>query len=251
VKHNIAHHTYTNVEGADDDMSVGVLARLAPEQRHLAVHNLQHFYLWALYGFLLLKYHVAYDFKNLARGRIGSTRFKRPKGWDLVEVIIGKLAFVALAFGVPAIAHPLWVVALGYLTITFGSSIILAVVFQLAHCVEKAEFASADATGRLPLGWAAHQVASTVDFAPGNRVLTWYVSGLNHQVEHHLFPRICHVHYPALSVIVKRICREHGVRFNEHPTLRSAIASHWRWLRRMGKAPELVSSRCQVQPASV
>ncbi len=244
VKHNIAHHTYTNVDGSDDDMSVGVLARLAPEQRHFAAHKLQHLYLWPLYGFLLLKWHFTYDFKNLARGRVAGTRFKRPRGWDLVEVVLGKLAFFGLAFIIPAITHPLWTVVACYFAISFATSVMLAVVFQLAHCVEEAGFASADSNGRLPLGWAEHQVASTVDFAPRNRVLTWYVGGLNYQVEHHLFPRICHVHYPALSVIVKNVCRERGVRFNEHSTLRGAIASHWRWLRRMGEAPEPVAVRC-------
>ena len=237
VKHNIAHHTYTNVDGADDDMSVGVLARLAPEQRHFAAHRLQHFYLWALYGFLLLKWHFAYDFTNLARGQVAGTRFKRPRGRDLAEVVLGKSAFFVLAFVLPALAHPLWVVGLCYLAITFGTSVLLAVTFQLAHCVEEAAFATADDRGRLPRAWATHQVMSTVDFAPRNRVLSWYVGGLNFQVEHHLFPRICHVHYPALSLIVKAVCLEHGVPYNEQATLRGAIASHWRWLRRMGRPP--------------
>jgi linoleoyl-CoA desaturase len=234
VKHNIAHHTYTNVDGADDDMSIGILARLAPEQRHVTAHKLQHIYLWPLYGFLLLKWHFSYDFKNLARGRVAGTRFKRPRRWDLVELILGKLVFFSLAFVVPAMVHPIWVVAVCYLAISFGTSVILAVVFQLAHCIEEAGFAEADASGHMPQSWAVHQVTSTVDFAPRNRALAWYIGGLNFQVEHHLFPRICHVHYPALSAIVERVCREHGVRFNQQPTLRAALASHRRWLWRMG-----------------
>jgi linoleoyl-CoA desaturase len=238
VKHNIAHHTYTNVDGSDDDMDIGWLARLAPEQPRHPHHGLQHIYLWPLYGFLLLKMHLAYDFKNLARGRVARTHFVRPRGLDLAELILGKLVFVTITFIVPAMAHPFWVVLICYAAVTFATSVLMAVVFQLAHCVEGAAFgATADAAGKLPQGWAEHQVVSTVDFARHNRLVTWYVGGLNLQVEHHLFPKVCHVHYPALADIVKRVCLDYDVRYNEQATLRGAIASHWKWLRQMGRAP--------------
>jgi linoleoyl-CoA desaturase len=126
--------------------------------------------------------------------------------------------------------------------------LVLSVVFQLAHCVEEADFPlPRPDTGRMDTGWAAHQVQTTVDFAPRNRLLTWYAGGLNYQIEHHLFPQVCHVHYPALAPLVEQTCRQFGLRYAVHPTLRAAVGSHFRWLRRMGRAPApSVNSRGDV-----
>ena len=93
------------------------------------------------------------------------------------------------------------------------------------------------ATGHLATSFAEHQLQTTVDFARGNRFVSWFVGGLNFQVEHHLFPRICHVHYPKLSRLVERTCRRAGVEYHVNPSVRAAIASHYRWLREMGRRP--------------
>jgi linoleoyl-CoA desaturase len=112
----------------------------------------------------------------------------------------------------------------------------LAIVFQLAHCVQEASFpAPAPGTRRMETEWFTHQVETTVDFARDNRFLTWYLGGLNFQIEHHLFPKICHVHYPALSPIVEATCRTHGIHHRSHRTMRRAIRSHVRWLRHLGR----------------
>jgi linoleoyl-CoA desaturase len=128
-------------------------------------------------------------------------------------------------------------VLIGYFALWFAVGVVLTVVFQVAHCAEEAEFpAVAAETGRMERSWAAHQVETTVDFGQTNRLLTWYVGGLNFQIEHHLFPQICHVHYPQIADIVRDVCAEHGVRYTAHPTFLGAISSHGQWLRRMGAA---------------
>jgi linoleoyl-CoA desaturase len=134
--------------------------------------------------------------------------------------------------------HPWWVVVLYYTGIAFVIGVVLSVVFQLAHCVEEADFPEPLAgTDRLPEGWAVHQVRTTVDFARNNGLLTWYLGGLNFQIEHHLFPRICHIHYPRIADIVQAVSAEFGVRYTAHQGFFGAISSHWRWLRRMGQPP--------------
>ena len=148
----------------------------------------------------------------------------------------GKALFFSLALAVPLLRHPLWVVLLFYLAISLVQGLTLSVVFQLAHCVEEAAFPlPRPGTARMPAGWAMHQVESTVDFARGNRLLSWFIGGLNFQIEHHLFPRICHVHYSALAPLVEETCREFGLRYSAHETFRAGVASHFRWLRRMGR----------------
>ena len=157
----------------------------------------------------------------------------------MVELIAGKLVFIAWAFAIPALYHRWWVVLLAYAGTTFLVGFILSVVFQLAHCVEDAGFPEVPReTDRAPHGWAVHQVETTIDFAPRNALLTWYLGGLNFQIEHHLFPRICHVHYPAIAPVVQSVCAAFGIRYRCHPSLVSAMSSHWRWLRRMGRSSE-------------
>jgi len=234
-RHNLAHHTYTNLDGADDDINFVPFARLSPAQPRYRLHRLQHVYLWALYWFLFPKWHLVDDFKNLTQARFAAHRFPRPRGASLVELVGGKALFFGWAFLVPLLFHRWWIVLFFYAATSLILGTILAVVFMLAHCVEEAEFPEhSGGTGRLSRSWAVHQVETTVDFAPGARLLSWYVGGLNFQIEHHLFPRICHVHYPHIAGIVQATCAEFGVRYASHATFAGAIASHWRWLRRMG-----------------
>ena len=236
-KHGVLHHTYTNVEGHDTDPDVGLVGRLTPFQRRLWFHRWQHLYLWPLYGLLAMKWHFVDDFRDLVRGRMGAHRVPRPRGGDAVIFAAGKLVFLTLAFVVPTLRHALSSVVACYAVAAAVTGIVLAVVFQLAHVVAEAAFLAPDpATGRLDDEWAIHQVKTTVDFARGSRAVTWLVGGLNFQIEHHLFPRISHVHYPAISPIVEATCREFRVPYATHPTLAAGVASHYRWLRRLGAA---------------
>jgi linoleoyl-CoA desaturase len=236
-KHNAIHHSYTNVTGHDDDINVGILGRLSPHQRRLRLHRFQHWYLWVLYGFLPIKWHLYDDFRDVLTGRIGQQRFPRPRGRDLLLFVGGKAVFAVLVFGLPMLLHPWWLVLVFYGAASFVEGVVLSVVFQLAHCVEAADFPLPQPeTGRMERAWAEHQVQTTVDFAPRNRLLTWYVGGLNYQIEHHLFPQVCHVHYPALAPLIEQTCREFGLRYAVNPTLRAAVGSHFRWLRSMGRA---------------
>jgi linoleoyl-CoA desaturase len=236
-KHNSIHHSYTNVTDHDDDINIGWLGRLTPHQRRLPFHRLQHWYLWALYGFLPAKWYLWDDFRDVGRGRIGGVRIARPRGWELVTLLAGKAAFFLLAFAIPALLHPIWIVLVVYAIATFVQGVVLSIVFQLAHCVEEATFPLPHQdTGRIEKTWAVHQVETTVDFARRDRLVSWYTGGLNFQVVHHLFPQICHVHYARMARIVEKTCRKFGVEYRSHATLWAGIASHFRWLRRMGMA---------------
>jgi len=234
-KHGVFHHTYPNVTGHDADVELGALGRFTPHQPLRAHQRLQHWYIWPLYGVLGLKWHLYDDFHDVLTGRIGELRFPRPGGGELALLLGGKAVFFALAFGVPMLIHSPWVVLAYYGVTVFVLGMALSLVFQLAHCVELASFpVPTPETQRLDRSWAAHQVETTVDFLRNSRVASWLLGGLNFQIEHHLFPRICHVNYPAMSKVVQDTCREFGVHYREHPSLWAGIASHFRWLRRMG-----------------
>ena len=235
-KHNIAHHTYTNLARADGDIEVP-FARLSPAQPRKKIHRYQKFYLWLIYGFLVIHWQLFEDFKQVAVGRISGQRFPRPRGLRLVKFIGGKGLFLVWAFVVPMLLHSWWLVLLFYAAISLVLSFILVLVFQLAHTVEETTApVLAPGTTTIDKGWAVHQVETTANFAIGNGLLSWYLGGLNFQIEHHLFPRICHIHYPQIAKIVREACAEFGVRYSAHRTLLSALCSHYQWLHRMGQA---------------
>jgi linoleoyl-CoA desaturase len=238
-KHNIAHHSYPNISGADNDIYMGPLARMSPHDKRYWFHRFQYIYIWALYSLLAVKWQLTDDFRSLIRPGVASTSVARPRGWDLACFWAGKVCFLTLAFVVPLLAgHTIGAVIGIYLLTSAILGLTLAIVFQLAHCVEEAEFRiPADGSRRIDREWTAHQVETSVDFARDNRLLTWYLGGLNFQIEHHLFPKICHIHYPALSPIVEATCRMHGIRHQSHRTMRAAIRSHVRLLRNLGRSP--------------
>jgi linoleoyl-CoA desaturase len=236
-KHAVFHHTYVNVSGHDSDIDLGFLARLAPAQKRRFMHRWQHYYAWFLYGITAMRWHFYGDFRDLIAGTIGERRFPRPRGWDLAGFVAGKIVFFTLAFGLPLAFHSVGVVALFYVLVAAVTGVLLALVFQMAHVVEEASFPSPDReSGRVENAWAIHQLETTVDFARGSRVLTSLIGGLNYQIEHHLFARVCHIHYPAIAGIVEETCREYGVKYAAHSSFRTGILSHYRWLRRMGVA---------------
>lgn len=234
-KHNTIHHTYTNITGHDDDIELGILGRLSPHQKRMKFHRLQHLYLWVLYGFMSIKWQIVDDFRDVIRGKISTHRMPRPKGWDLVVFLAGKLTFFTLAFVIPIAMCGVWPVLACYVVAAFVQGVTLSVVFQLAHCVDNADFPMPEPeTGRMENTWAVHQIETTVDFARNSRIVSWFTGGLNFQVEHHLFPRICHINYPALSKVVEETCREYGVKYAAHKSFFAGVMSHFRWLRQMG-----------------
>ncbi|OOG37534.1 acyl-CoA desaturase [Rhodanobacter sp. C05] len=245
-KHARFHHTWVNVAGHDSDIDLGVLGRLSPLQPRRPWHRWQHFYLWVLYGVTAIRWHLYGDFRDMITGTVGERPFARPRGWDLAVFVIGKLAFFTLAFGLPLVFHSIGAVLLFYTVTAAVAGVLLALVFQMAHVVEEAAFPEPHEGGQqMDTPWAIHQLETTVDFARGNRVLSWLIGGLNFQVEHHLFPRISHVHYPAVARVVEETCREFGVTYLEHRTFAAGIASHYRWLRQLGR-PVIVAVTAPV-----
>jgi linoleoyl-CoA desaturase len=234
-RHVLYHHTYVNITDEDTDIDLGILARLTPYQKRHAFQRWQHFYVWPLYGLMAINWHLRGDFWEVLTGRIGAHKCPRPRGWNLFIFIAGKLLFLTLAFVIPSFFHPFPIVLLFYAVAALTMGIVMSIVFQLAHAVEAAEFPMPiDGTTEMEHAWAVHQAETTVDFARRSSIVAWLLGGLNFQIEHHLLPKICHIHFPALSRIVEQTCREFGVKYREHATFRAGLASHFRWLRRMG-----------------
>ena len=144
-------------------------ARLMPVQAPRPWYRLQHYYIWALYCVMGLRWQTVGDVSAFARGSIGTSALRLPRRWDLVGLIGGKVIFISWAIVVPLLFYPWWAVLGAYLAYSMVVSLIMAVTFQLAHCVEEADFASPEDLAGEPRLWAVHEVETTVNFCPRNR----------------------------------------------------------------------------------
>jgi linoleoyl-CoA desaturase len=238
-KHNIIHHTYTNVDGIDDDIAKSPLMRQCPSQKWVPAHRFQHIYVVLVYAISSVAWVSMMDFNKYFKRKIVSTPLQKMNGKEHIIFWLSKALYAVFYVLIPAyfVGWRIWAIGFGSMQIVMG--LVLAIVFQLAHVVEDAEFVHIDENDTIKLEeeWAIHQVRTTANFAPRNKIISWLVGGLNFQVEHHLFPRISHVHYPAISEIVKKTCREFGIAYHEFPTMSRAIGSHFRMMRQLGRRP--------------
>jgi len=237
-KHNRLHHTYTNIHTLDNDLQTSGLLRFSPAQPWRPWHRFQHLYAFAVYSLLTLSWVTAGDWRKLVSGYIGPYKLPPPTVTDVGVFVVTKLFYCGYALVLPCFWHPWQHVLLAFVAVHLILGVTLSLAFQLAHTVERTRFPAPDThTGMMPTGWAEHEVATTADFAPHNTVATWYLGGLNFQIEHHLFPRICHIHYPAISAIVAATCHEFALPYMCYPTVRAAIAGHYRFLKTLGRQP--------------
>jgi len=236
-KHNIIHHTYTNIDGIDDDIEIKPMLRMCPTQKKYFIHRFQHIYVWFLYTLLLIIWVFATDYTKYFSKKVGSIAIKKMSTFEHIAFWIAKAGY---AFGM--IVVPIYLLGfvpwlLGFLIIAMFAGFVLSIVFQLAHTVEETTFPTPSAdVNKIENEWAIHQIETTANFATKNKLICWLVGGLNFQIEHHLFPKISHIHYPAISKIIKQTCQEYGIRYNEFPKMRHAIISHASHLRKMGRA---------------
>lgn len=230
IKHNINHHTYTNIDGMDLDIEVKHFMRLHENQPKYWFHRFQHIYCVLLYGISYVAWIFYQDFEKYFTGKV-------TKDFSLKEHTIfwvTKVAYVFVYLVVPIMMVG-WSALIGFAMIAFVCGITISVVFQLAHMVEHTQFPNPDKiTNKIDNEWAVHQINTTANFATKSKVVSWMLGGLNFQVEHHLFPRISHVHYPKINQFVKETCREFNIAYHEYPSVIKAFTSHLSHIKKLG-----------------
>jgi linoleoyl-CoA desaturase len=238
-QHNVWHHTYTNIAGLDEGLETDGWLRSSPKDIWKPLHRFQHLYAPLVYamsgiGLLIFRNYTVYF-----TGRSGS-HFVYPKMRTQDKLVFwGFRAFnVLMYFVLPFVFMP-WPVALaGVVIALFTAGSVLAHVLMLAHIHD--ELAFVEPVGdplRIENEWAIHQVVTTMNFAQANRMINWYVGGLNFQIEHHLFPQMCHLVYPRIAPLVREVCAEFGVRYQTDASFWHAIAEHYRSLKVFGRQP--------------
>ncbi len=236
MKHNVIHHAYTNVDGIDDDIDIQPWMRMSETQKRYRLHKYQHLYFWFFYCLLYITWIFVLDYQKYFKSRVGTVPLKKMSLSDHLVFWGFKLFHAFLFVGLPIykLGFADWLI--GFVIFTCVAGFVLSLVFQLAHTVEHTSFPVPNTeTGKMEDEWAIHQIKTTANFATKNKLVSWLVGGLNFQIEHHLFPKISHIHYPAISKIIKQACQEYGVVYIEYPRVHHAIASHLAFLKQMGR----------------
>ena len=239
TQHNVLHHTYTNIYKHDRDIDNKVIMRFSPVGDYKKIQKFQIVYVFLFYSIMSLYWTTVKDFiqyfQFIREGHNRESKADRVK--TLLNIIAWKLVYWGYIIVLPTVfLHlPLWQVLLGFLSLHMVAGLILSIVFQLAHIVELTTFPIPDEKGNIENEWAIHQLNTTADFAKDNSLITFYVGGLNFQAIHHLFPRICHVHYPKIAPIVEQTAKEFGVPYIFNESLGSAFLSHMRVISKLGR----------------
>ncbi|MBN8704114.1 MAG: acyl-CoA desaturase [Bacteroidetes bacterium] len=243
MQHNMLHHTYTNVAGYDEDIEDKLIMRFSPHTKQKWYNNFQFIHAFFFYGITSIYWTLLKDFVQFYRyKKRGLNEYSNAENAAIfTKIVLVKIVYFFVFIFTPIYFFnvPASYLIIGFLLMHFIAGVILTVVFQLAHTVDQTTHPLPDESGTIENNWAVHQMNTTVDFSRSNKLISWYVGGLNFQVEHHLFPTICHVHYPEVSKIVEATAKEFGVPFLENETLLDALASHVRALKKFGRLPKL------------
>jgi linoleoyl-CoA desaturase len=244
IQHNVLHHTYTNVHEEDEDISPRGALRFSPHSEWKKMHKYQFIYAWFLYGLMTLVWLLAKDFSRLRKyqknGLIKAQKGNYAKEWAIL--VVTKLFYVSYAFVLPLVltSLPWWQILSGLVIMHYLAGFVLAIIFQPAHVIEGTEFPLPDEAKVFENNWAVHQLLTTTNFGNNSKWFSWYVGGLNFQIEHHLFPNVCHVHYNKIASIVRSTALEFGLPYKTSRTFLQALAGHARLLKQLGVRPVFV-----------
>ncbi|UXP31737.1 acyl-CoA desaturase [Reichenbachiella agarivorans] len=238
IQHNVLHHTYTNIEDSDDDLNMPYFLRFSPNTKYYGIHKFQHIYVWFFYGLLTLIWVSIKDFIRIMRyHKLGFFKKRHEVKIELAKAVLLKVMYYGYSLIIPIIMLPIapWVIVVAFLSMHFMTGLFISVVFQTAHIMTSNEFPNPDEHGMIDDDWSVHQLATTSNYAPKSRLLSWFIGGLNFQIEHHLLPNVCHVHYKKLSVIVSETALKYDIPYHSQRTFVSAISDHFRMLRSLGQ----------------
>ena len=242
VQHNMLHHTYTNIHGHDEDLEAGRIIRFSKHSKWSAYHRFQHIYSVFLYGLVTINWSITTDIKQTRKYLKKKLTYRKKlqpiRQWLIL--ILTKLIYFVIWIVFPIVFLELewWKILLGFFVMHYTAGLILSLVFQLAHIIEDAQMPLPDKdTGTMKNTWAIHQLFTTVNFATSNNFINWFTGGLNHQIEHHIFPHISHIHYTDIAKIVKNTTKEFNLPYTEYKNIQSALFSHFKYLKEMGLQP--------------
>lgn len=247
LQHNVLHHTFTNIEHADEDIAPRYVLRLTEHQTRRWFHRYQHYYVTFFYSLIVILWMTSKDFLKLAHyKKTGLIATNKAAMHTLLRILYKRTLFYGVFLVIPmfVLNFSPWIVLLMFISMLAVSGLVLSIIFQTAHIVEECATIKQD-EHLIEENWHVHQLMTTSNFGINSKWVTYFSGSLNYQVEHHLFPDICHVHYPQISKIVQTTAAEYGIPYNCQKTFGSAVMSHFAHLRELGKR-DVIASKATV-----
>jgi linoleoyl-CoA desaturase len=231
LTHVIHHHIYTLT--SHDMQDLYPIKRVQAVQPMRGWHRFQHVYMWPLYALGLVFWQLL-DLVRAASALVSKTFLERPFSFrQAVETLIGQAVTIGLHVVLPFFFLP----PLQALAVSLTANVTAALVVILQIVVNH-EVTLTPGGGPAPRGcdWGEHQVRTSHNYGAASWLCLHMSGGLNFQIEHHLFPRVHYVHYPALAAIVRDTCREFALPYHSSETLGDALVAHYKHLRLMSDA---------------
>lgn len=234
-KHNVAHHAYTNIPGVDIDLEQSNVARVTPFSKKLKRHQYQDWYLKILYPVYFTIFWLLFrDFKYYNMEYVGLVKSNH-NPFHKVLLVFMKLVYFTIFLVIPILVLPVpfWWVLIGFLILHLGSGVVAMFALLSNHVVEDSLFVIPDENGLINCSWGEHQLRTTDDYSPDSAIISYFFSGLNHHVAHHLFPNYCnHIHLPALTKIVRETAEEFGLKYR-YRSIHGGLMSHFKLLKNL------------------
>ncbi len=245
IQHNVLHHTYTNIHDSDDDINTPFFLRFSPNTKRNWLHQFQYIYVWFFYGLSTISWVTTKDFIRINRYRkMGFFDAKNSFKKELIKLTGWKIIYYSYALALPLImiSQPWWLIVLAFVSMHFLTGLLISIIFQTAHVMPSTQFPIPNENGIIENDWTIHQLATTTNYSPKSKFFSWLIGGLNYQVEHHLLPNICHVHYKSISHIIAETAKEYGIPYHMKKTFFAALIDHVKMLKQLGKSNSTLAS---------
>jgi linoleoyl-CoA desaturase len=232
-KHTVSHHPYTNIPGIDIDLEQSGVVRVTPYTKSSRRHRYQDRYMKILYPFYILFWVLVRDFKYYRLKKIGPVKAHHRK-FHWILLFFTNVFFIFYLLFLPFILVPyrVCIIFAGFFLMLVGGGVVAMFALLSNHVVEDSLFVIPGPDGLIPCSWGEHQLRTTDDYSPDSKLISFMFSGLNHHVAHHLFPNYCHVHYPAITRIVRETASEFGLRYR-YNSITGGLRSHFRLLKKL------------------
>ena len=248
LQHNDSHHFYVNIRGADSSIDYDGIFRVSPRMKRRPYHRFQHIYAPFLYCLATIHWVFAKDFQGLLAERHGNNKIYRHPRKELIILFGAKIFYCTYTLVLPLIflSVPWYSIIIAFVIMHLCIGFIVAATFQPNHFTENSDFPELDEHGYISNNYVKHVFQNTSDYARKNPIACWAIGGLNLHMIHHMYPHVCHVHYPALTEILRTTAKEYGLVYNENKSLTSAFIAHLKWIKKLGREDDVLTKEISL-----
>jgi len=238
LRHNASHHVFPNVDGCDADIDDNPFLRLSPQHPLKNYQRYQHIYAIFVYCIYSLHWFLIKDLFYLFRKKVANLQQKKHSAKEFVLLFFWKIVYIVLLVIIPIMyGYDLGNVLMAFTIMHVCLSLFFIHVLIATHLCMETQFPQTDENGNLPGDYYTHQLVTSLDYAPTNKIYNFFLGGFNSHAAHHLYPKLPHTTYPEISALIEKKAKEFNVPYNKLSIV-DAIRSHYQFLKVMGNSSD-------------